>query len=202
MSPYTLVPALSSSLYSPRVMLFSPARQAEVDPDLVISGSPPSTNEADNHESAFTIPICCEVCEPKPGSESAVGIRLTMGPRVLIYLMSVSTCVHFTFSTDVDPSFQRSQALVDSDGTLHTKFTVKLTRPMRSSFLSPSIGLSDTASQTPSALDAITTTTSSLSEPLRSPISNIRKTRARDLTEPVYATLRRGCRWTLMLEIL
>ncbi|KAH9039876.1 hypothetical protein EDB85DRAFT_228798 [Lactarius pseudohatsudake] len=155
---------------------------AWVDADLVVSGSPPPTNEADDREPTFTIPLCCNVCELKPGSESAIRIRLDDGP--------------------LRPHlFNESQALVDSDGTLHAQFTARLTRPPRT-FLSPSsIDFSDTASQTSSALDAMTTTTSSRSEPPRSPIStrstisSIRKKRqARDGPQPVYATLRRSGR--------
>ncbi|KAI9450559.1 hypothetical protein BJY52DRAFT_1301794 [Lactarius psammicola] len=153
---------------------------AWVDADLVVSGSPLSTSEPENHEATFTIPICCGVCELKPGSESAIRIRLDDGP--------LRPHLH-----------NESQALVDSDGTLHAQFNVRLTRRMGSSLLSPSIDFSDTASQTSSALDAMTTTTSSRSEPPRSPtshspISSIRKRRTRDGSEPVYATLRRGGR--------
>lgn len=149
---------------------------AWVDADLVISGSPPpSTNEADNHGPVFTIPICCGVCELNPGSENAIEIRLDEGP-IRPHLIN------------------ESQALVDSDGTLHVQFTVRLTRPIRSGLLSPSIDLSDSASQTSSALDAMTTTTSSRSEPPRSPISSIGKRRAQDVSKPVFTSLRRGGR--------
>ncbi|KAH9174446.1 hypothetical protein EDB89DRAFT_2228215 [Lactarius sanguifluus] len=149
---------------------------AWVDAILVVSGSPPPTDDADDREPTFTIPLCCNVCELKPGSESAIRIRLDDGP-LRPHLLN------------------ESQALVDSDGTLHAQFTARLSRPTRT-FLSPSsIDFSDTASQTSSALDAMTTTTSSRSEPPRSPISSIRKKRrARDGSEPVYATLRRGGR--------
>jgi hypothetical protein len=51
-----------------------------VEGDLVISGSPPSTNEVDYDEPTFTIPIRRDVCELNPGSESAIRIRLDDGP--------------------------------------------------------------------------------------------------------------------------
>ena len=53
---------------------------AYVDGDLVISGSPPSTHETDEHEPTFTLPIRRDVSELKPGSESAIRIRLDDGP--------------------------------------------------------------------------------------------------------------------------
>jgi hypothetical protein len=154
---------------------------AWVDADLIISGSSPPTDETDIHESPpespFTIPIRRDLCELKPGSENAIRIRLDdgpMGPHLL----------------------NESQALVDSDGTLHARFTVRLTRPIHSVLLSPSIDLSDTASQTSSAMDAATTVTSMSSESLRSPTisSNVRKKMEKNPNKPVYATLRRGGR--------
>ncbi|KAF8260569.1 hypothetical protein EI94DRAFT_1706191 [Lactarius quietus] len=154
---------------------------AWVDGDLIVSGSPPPTDEADIHDSTFSIPIRRDLCELKPGSESAIRIRLDdgpMGPHLL----------------------NESQALVDSDGTLHAQFTVRLSRPIHSVLLSPSIDLSDTASQTSSAMERATTATtiSSRSEPSRSPISpissNVRKKWEKDPSKPVYATLRRGGR--------
>ena len=55
---------------------------AWVDGDLVISGSPPplANEEADIPESSFTIPIHHDVCELRPGFESAIKIRLDDGP--------------------------------------------------------------------------------------------------------------------------
>jgi hypothetical protein len=149
-----------------------------VDGDLVISGSPSFTNEVDDNESTFTIPIRHEVSELKPGSESAIRVRLDDGPMG-----------HHLLND--------SQALVDSDGTLHAQFTARLRQTMRSNFLSPSIDFSDTASRTSSAMDAMTTTTSLQSEPPpRSPISDTRKKKKKvqDPSKPVYATLRRGGR--------
>lgn len=174
---------------------------AWVDADLVISGSPPPANEADihesPHESPFTIPIRRDLCELKPGSENAIRIRLDdgpMGPHLLnecVNMRPFYTPFHQTLTT----LSHRSQALVDSDGTLHAEFTVRLTRPIHSVLLSPSIDLSDTASQTSSAMDAATTATTMSSDSPRSPISgNVRKKWERNPSKPVYATLRRGGR--------
>jgi hypothetical protein len=174
---------------------------AWVDADLIISGSSPPTDETDIHESPpespFTIPIRRDLCELKPGSENAIRIRLDdgpMGPHLLNEC--VNTRPFYPFSPIVDYSLHRSQALVDSDGTLHARFTVRLTRPIHSVLLSPSIDLSDTASQTSSAMDAATTVTSMSSESLRSPTisSNVRKKMEKNPNKPVYATLRRGGR--------
>ena len=174
---------------------------AWVDGDLVISGNPPPTNEADVHETSleppFTIPIRHDLCELKPGSENAIRIRLDdgpMGPHLLNECVTMRPV--YPFSPIVEHSFQRSQALVDSDGTLHAEFTVRLTRPIHSVLLTPSIDLSDTASQVSSAMDAATTSTTISSESPRSPISlNFRKKeKERDPSKPVYATLRRGGR--------
>ena len=177
---------------------------AWVDADLVISGSPPPTNEADVHESSleppFTIPIRHDLCELKPGSENAIKIRLDdgpMGPHLLNECVTMRP--FYPFSPIVDYSFQRSQALVDSVGTLHAEFTVRLTRPIHSVLLAPSIDLSDTASQVSSAMDVATTSTTISSESPRSPISlNFRKKERDppkpDPPKPVYATLRRGGR--------
>ena len=108
--------------------------------------------------------------------------------------MSALTCALFLF-TNVDTSFQRSQALVDNDGTLHAQFTIRLSRPIRSVLLAPSIDLSDTASQTSSITDAATIATTISSEPPRSPLpSNIRKKLERDPSKPVYTSLRKGGR--------
>lgn len=177
---------------------------AWVDADLVISGSPPSANEAEvqDSESTFTIPIRRDVCELKPGSESAIRIRLDDGPMRphLLNECVNSRPLFFFHSTALTPRSNRSQALVDSDGTLHAQFTVRLTRPIHSALLSPSIDLSDTASQTSSAMESATsittlTTISSRSEPPRSQLSgNVRKKMERDPSKPVYTSLRRGGR--------
>jgi hypothetical protein len=189
----------SDSLWMLSFGLADHSLPAWVDGDLVISGSQPLANEeADNHESSFTIPIRHDVCELKPGPESAIKIRLDdgpMGPHLLNECVKIRPFYPFSLFTNVDTSFQRSQALVDSDGTLHAQFTIRLSRPIRSVLLTPSIDLSDTASQTSSITDAATISTTISSEPPRSPLSsNIRKKWERDPAKPVYASLRKGGR--------
>ena len=192
---------------------------AWVDSELVISGHPPPTDETDNqdYEPTFTIPICCDLCELKPGSESAINIRLDDGPmRPHLVNEYVDVCSStFFFSLKLD---SRSQALVDSEGTLHAQFTVRLSRPIRSVLLSPSIDLSisDTMSQASSALETVTSETtmswrsertptpppspkpspkpSSIPPSTPSSFSKKWKKRSGDESAPVYTSLRRGGR--------
>lgn len=70
----------SESRWSLSLGLADHSLSACVDGDLVITGSRSSTDEADEHEPTFTIPIRHDVCELKPGSESAIIIRLDDGP--------------------------------------------------------------------------------------------------------------------------
>ena len=97
---------------------------AWVDADLVVSGSPPPTNEADDHEPTFTIPICCGVCELKAGSESAIRIRLDDGPlrphllnecvnthlSRLFYLLTPHSTGHWHLSTAMEHCMPNSMS--------------------------------------------------------------------------------------------
>lgn len=99
----------------------------------------------------------------------------------------------------IDPSFSRSLALVDADGTLHARLDVKLAQYMPST-PTASPDQSDAWSQVSSAAGTIAS--SSNSDTLRPPAhtpgplsgKNKRNRKANDPDKPVFTSLRRGGR--------
>lgn len=99
----------------------------------------------------------------------------------------------------IDPSFSRSLALVDADGTLHAQLDVKLAQYIPPTPIA-SPDQSDTWSQVSSAVGTLTS--SSTSDAPRTPANTPgplsgkkkRNQKVIDPNKPVYTSLRRGGR--------
>ncbi|KAH9067922.1 hypothetical protein EDB87DRAFT_65344 [Lactarius vividus] len=145
---------------------------AWVDGDFLVLKRSSSIDSGDDYEPAFSLPLGRNPCKFQPGPGSAITTRLDDGP-MRPHLLN------------------ESRSLVDSDGTLHAQFNVKLTRPRQPS--PPSIGPSDSTSLRPSAQ----ATTNTRLKPARSLIFKTQDKRNRDAPDKekkVYTSLRRGGR--------
>ncbi|KAH9042593.1 hypothetical protein EDB85DRAFT_1915819 [Lactarius pseudohatsudake] len=145
---------------------------AWVDGDFLVLRRSSSIDSGDDFEPAFSLPLGRNPCKFQPGAGSAITMRLDDGP-MRPHLLN------------------ESRSLVDSDGTLHAQFNVRLTQPRQPS--PPSIGPSDSTSVRPSAQ----ATTKTRLKPARSLIFTSQAKRNRDAPEnekKVYTSLRRGGR--------
>jgi hypothetical protein len=172
---------------------------AWVDADLIVPGHPHQTTNSDTNEPVFSIAIGCVGHALQPGPENAIKVRLDDGPMRLHWINEFVDIQSNTPFIAIDTSFYSSLTLLDTEGTLHVEFHVKLKQPMVPPVPALSPDISDTWSQVSSLPTpyASTYAISSHSEPPKSPTGRSKakeKVKKEKPDKPVYTSLRHGGR--------
>ena len=168
---------------------------AWVDADLIVPGHPHQTTNSDTNEPVFSIAIGCVGHALQPGPENAIKVRLDDGPMRLHWINEFVNIQSSTPFIAIDTSFYSSLTLLDTEGTLHVEFHVKLTQPP---MVPPVPALSPDISDTWSQVSSVPTpyASSSYSEPPKSPTGRRKEKVKREKPDkPVYTSLRHGGRY-------
>ncbi|KAH9956436.1 hypothetical protein BC827DRAFT_1270940 [Russula dissimulans] len=148
---------------------------AYVDADLLISGRSRQSNNSDNDQPVFNVPVGCGGRSLRPGPEHAIRVRLDEGPMRLHWI-------------------NESSAFTDTDGTLHAELRVRLTHPIVPPVPPLSPDNSDTLSQVSSFPGTQASSIYAEPPPPLPPLPSKTKgkQKVQDPNERVFVSLRKG----------
>jgi len=100
-----------------------------VNADLLIPGRSNQSNDSDNNEPIFNVPVGCGGHGLRSGPEHEIKVRLDDGPMGLHWINEFVDTHSLALSIVIDILSSRSSALTDANETLHAKLHVRLTHP-------------------------------------------------------------------------